>query len=61
LVPTLSPRNVMGLLSGSNNYTVKSLHYKVEYQEAGARIHQQDVEFPLTGLEQLWVRKVNVQ
>lgn len=61
LVPTLSPPNVLGLLTGSNNYTVKSLHYKVEYQEAGARIHQQDVEFPLTGLEQLWVRKVNVQ
>jgi uncharacterized phage protein gp47/JayE len=61
LVPTLSPTNVMGLLTGSDNYTVKTLHYRVEYQEAGVRIHQQDVQFPLSGLEQLWVRTVNVK
>ena len=61
LVPMLSPGNLLGLLTGSNNYTVKTLHYKVEYQEAGARIHQQDVAFPLSGLEQLWVRRVSVQ
>jgi hypothetical protein len=44
-----------------NNYTVTQLHYKVEYQEAGVRIHQQDIQLPLTSLEQLWVRKVRVE
>jgi len=59
-LPKLTTGNLKGLLAGSNNYKVVDLHYKVEFQEAGARIHQRDVEFPLTGLEQLWVRKVEV-
>jgi uncharacterized phage protein gp47/JayE len=58
-ISVLSPEALIGLLS-MDNYTVKQLHYNVEYQEAGVRIHQQDIQLPLTSLEQLWVRKVKV-
>ena len=53
--------NALKGLCVSENYSVTDLHYKVEYQEAGVRIHQQDVELPLTSLEQLWVRKVSLE
>lgn len=59
-IPVLSPEVLSGQL-GMTNYTVKQLHYNVEYQEAGVRIHQQDIQLPLTTLEQLWVRKVKVE
>ena len=49
-----------GLLTDSENYNVLDLHYKVEYNDAGVRIHQQDVQLTLTGLERLWVRKVSL-
>ncbi len=58
-ISMLSPGVLLGLLT-MNNYTVTQLHYNVEYQEAGVRIHQQDIQLPLTSLEQLWVRKVKV-
>ena len=57
---TLTVTFLRGLLSTSDNYEVIDLHYKVEYQEAGARIHQRDVEVPLTTLEQLWLRTVTL-
>lgn len=60
-IPILSVPALLGLLTASDNYTITDLHYKVEYQEAGARIHQQDIQLPLTALEQLWVRKVNLE
>jgi uncharacterized phage protein gp47/JayE len=60
-IPVLSVAALKGLLIASDNYTVVNLHYKVEYQEAGARIHQQDIQLPLTALEQLWVRKVSLE
>ncbi len=56
----LSVQGLRGLLTQSDTYTVTQLHYSVEYQEAGVRIHQQDVELALTGLERLWVRKVSL-
>jgi hypothetical protein len=58
-ISMLSPDVLIGRLT-MTNYTVTQLHYNVEYQEAGVRIHQQDIELPLTSLEQLWVRKVKV-
>jgi hypothetical protein len=57
----LSVNRLKGLLPTSDNYEVVALHYKVEYQEAGARIHQQDIQLPLTALEQLWVRNVRLE
>lgn len=59
--PVLTVSALKGLLPASDNYVVEDLHYKVEYQEAGARIHQQDIQLPLTALEQLWVRKVSLE
>ena len=59
--PTLSVDSLKGLITDSNSYDVSVLHYKVEYVEAGVRVHQQDVELPLTGLERLWIRKVSVE
>jgi hypothetical protein len=55
---TLSVTALRSLLTASENYTVSDLHYKVEYQDAGVRIHQQDVNLPFSGLEQPWIRKV---
>lgn len=60
-IAMLSVGALQGLLTASDNYTVTDLHYRVEYQEAGARIHQQDIQLPLTALEQLWVRKVSLE
>ena len=57
----LSVTALKGLLTASDNYVVEDLHYKAEYQEAGARIHQQDIELPLASLEQVWVRKVSLE
>lgn len=53
---TLSVALLKGQLTGSETYTVSDLHYKVEYVEAGLRVHQQDVALPLSGLERLWLR-----
>jgi hypothetical protein len=57
---TLSVTALRGLLTASENYSVSDLHYKVEYQDAGVRIHQQDVSLPFSGLEQPWIRKVTL-
>jgi phage-related baseplate assembly protein len=55
---TLSAGALRALLSDPDTYSVTDLHYRVEYQDAGVRIHQQDVTLPLSGTEQLWVRSV---
>ncbi len=60
-IAELSVEALRGLLTGSDTYTVTSLHYKVEYQDAGVRIHQQDPRLPLSSAEQLWVRKVSLE
>jgi Baseplate J-like protein len=54
----LDTNRLKGAVPGTDTYELGDLHYRVEYVEAGVRIHQQDVEFPLTGLERLWVRNV---
>ena len=55
---TLSVALLKAQLTGSDTYSVGPLHYKVEFMEAGVRLHQQDVALPLSGLERLWVRGV---
>jgi len=57
----LSVGALQALLTGADTYTVSSLHYNVEYQDAGVRVHQQDVQMPISGTEQLWIRKVSAQ
>lgn len=44
----------------SDTYTIDTLHYRLDMVEAGVRIHQQDVSLPLTGLERLWIRRVEL-
>ena len=39
-------------------YRLTDLHYHAEYVDAGVRIHQQDVQLPMSGLERLWIRRV---
>jgi phage-related baseplate assembly protein len=59
---TLSPAALLALLSASDTYSVTDpLHYNVEYQDAGVRIHQQDTQLPLSGTEQLWLRHVTME
>lgn len=58
---TLTVEALEGVIRDSESYDITALHYKVEYVEAGVRIHQQDVALALTGLERLWVRKVSVE
>ncbi|HVP42881.1 MAG TPA: baseplate J/gp47 family protein [Terriglobales bacterium] len=57
---SLTVAALKGLLTDSENYNVLDVHYKAEYTDAGLRIHQQDVQLTLTGLERLWVRKVSL-
>jgi uncharacterized phage protein gp47/JayE len=57
--PTLTTGALKSMLV-SSTYDLPDLHYKVEYQDAGVRIHQQDVELPLTGLEKVWIRSVSL-
>ena len=56
---TLTTAALKQMLALSETYDVPDLHYKVEYQDAGARIHQQDVELALSGLEKVWLRRVS--
>jgi hypothetical protein len=58
---TLSPGALQALISGADTYTVTGLHYNVEYQDAGVRVHQQDVQLPISGIEQLWIRSVSLE
>jgi hypothetical protein len=44
----------------SENFAITELNYRVEYIDAGIRINQVDVELPYTGLEHLWVRRVDI-
>src|SRR4029077_13930344 len=54
----LTVLRLKGAVPGTSTYDLGDLHYRIEYVEAGVRINQQDVEFPLTGLERLWVRSI---
>ncbi|MEJ8849527.1 baseplate J/gp47 family protein [Variovorax rhizosphaerae] len=49
---------LMSMVPDTATYKLTDLHYHAEYVDAGVRIHQQDVELPLSGLERLWIRRV---
>jgi len=57
---TLSVNGLLAILGGAETYDIATLHYRAEYVEAGVRINQQDVELTLSGLEQLWIRRVTL-
>ncbi len=55
---TLTPALLTNLVPQTDTYTLTDLHYLAEYLDAGVRLHQQDVQLPLGGLERLWIRRV---
>ena len=57
---SLDPSVLRGLIPASQTREVTALSYQAEYVDDGVRIHQQDVELPLSGLERLWVRRVTI-
>jgi len=57
---TLNRNLLRGALPDTATYKINDLHYKVDYTDAGVRIRQQDVEIPLSDLERVWIRKVEV-
>ncbi|CAD5366028.1 Uncharacterized phage protein gp47/JayE [Rubrivivax sp. A210] len=56
----LSPALLKNLVPETASYTLSDLHYQAEYVDAGVRLHQQDVQVPLSGLERLWIRRVTL-
>jgi len=57
----IDPAVLLELIPGSDSYSADSVEYFVEYLDAGVRINKQDISIPLSGLERLWVRRVDVQ
>jgi phage-related baseplate assembly protein len=55
---TLNVALLKGMVPDTATYSLTDLHYHAEYVDAGVRIHQQDVQLPLSGLERLWIRRV---
>ncbi len=55
---TLNPMLLKAMVPDTATYALTDLHYHAEYVDAGVRIHQQDVQLPLSGLERLWIRRV---
>jgi phage-related baseplate assembly protein len=52
---------VKGLLGTADTYTLNSLDYSVEYQDAGVRIHQKNPNITTAPSDQFWVRGVTVE
>jgi hypothetical protein len=50
-----------GLLGTSETYNIANLDYAVEFEDAGARIRQQNPEITASPSDQFWVRKVTVE
>ena len=55
---TLNVTLLKAMVPDTATYKLGDLHYHAEYIDAGVRIHQQDVQLPLSGLERLWIRRV---
>jgi phage-related baseplate assembly protein len=49
------------LLGTSDTYTLNTLDYSVEYQDAGVRIHQKNPTITPAQSDQFWVRRVTVE
>jgi len=56
----IDPAALLELIPGSDSYIAKSVHYLVEYLDAGVRINQQDITLPFSSLSRFWVRRVEV-
>ncbi len=56
----IDPAALLELIPGSGSYTADSVHYLVEYLDAGVRINKPDVIVPFSGLARFWVRRVEV-
>lgn len=55
----VSPAALTALATANaETYDLVNLTYLVEYQDDGVRVNQRDVDVPLSGLEQLWIRSV---
>jgi phage-related baseplate assembly protein len=50
-----------GLLGTAETYTINSLDYSVEYQDAGVRIHKKNPDITSAQSDQFWVRRVTVE
>jgi phage-related baseplate assembly protein len=57
---TLSVGLLKAMVPDTDTYLLADLHYHAEYVDAGVRVHQQDVQLPLSGLERLWIRRVTL-
>lgn len=55
---TLNVALLKAMVPDTDTYRLSDLHYHAEYVDAGVRLHQQDVQLPLSGLERLWIRRV---
>ena len=55
---TLNVALLKAMVPDTATYRLTDLHYHAEYVDAGVRIHQQDVQLPMSGLERLWIRRV---
>ena len=58
---TLSVDALKGLLGTADTYTLNSLDYSVEYQDAGVRIHKKNPDITPAQSDQFWVRRVTVE
>ena len=54
----LTPALLKNMVPATPSYALTDLHYQAEFVDAGVRLHQQDVQLPLSGLERLWIRRV---
>lgn len=50
-----------GLLGTAETYTLNSLDYSVEYQDAGVRVHKANPSITPSQSDQFWVRRVTVE
>jgi hypothetical protein len=60
-VAQLSVDALKGLVGSAEAYTLNSLDYSVEFQDAGVRIYQQNPPITPAQSDQFWVRKVTVE
>jgi hypothetical protein len=60
-VAALSPDALKSLLGSAETYTLNTLDYSVEYQDAGVRIHKQNPEITPAQSDQFWARRVTVE
>lgn len=58
LAPPLTAEKLRGQIVPTENYTVESLHYTVQYLEAGVRLNIPDPAIQLAELERAWIRTV---